>query len=312
MRLNKHTRHSPARTELSKMMKLPAYCQLLHGAPSDSAAVVIGMDSDATTPLDWSMTLRPNGLSLILNLEGYGVALGNRIRLSMYSGMVGFLRFAADEPIHASRLPGQGRHRCLIISVQRQWLLDHFSLHQPMLHPLLQGELMGTPVPHEQIGQMRSISLAERDLGEMMLNPPVSRSLRPIWYQAKILECMALFGAKPNADSQDSSPRQQHIQQKVDEATLWLRKNYAEGMDLRVIARHVGCAPHYLSRLYRQHTGKTLSQQLRRIRIDQAAELLKSGTTVTEAAYEVGYNSLSHFTKAFAAEKGSLPSDYRK
>jgi AraC-like DNA-binding protein len=32
---------------------------------------------------------------------------------------------------------------------------------------------------------------------------------------------------------------------------------------------------------------------------------------VTEAAFEVGYNSLSHFTKAFVAEKGTRPPDWR-
>ena len=38
--------------------------------------------------------------------------------------------------------------------------------------------------------------------------------------------------------------------------------------------------------------------------------MLDSGANVTEAAFAVGYSSLSHFSKAFEVEKGILPSDY--
>ena len=41
------------------------------------------------------------------------------------------------------------------------------------------------------------------------------------------------------------------------------------------------------------------------------ALLRDGGSNVTEAAFDVGYNSLSHFTKAFVAEKGVRPSDWR-
>jgi AraC-like DNA-binding protein len=55
----------------------------------------------------------------------------------------------------------------------------------------------------------------------------------------------------------------------------------------------------------------TLKQKLRELRIDHAAKLLEAGDyNVTETALEVGYNSLSHFSKAFQEEKGCLPSEF--
>ncbi|HEY1121772.1 MAG TPA: AraC family transcriptional regulator, partial [Haloferula sp.] len=92
----------------------------------------------------------------------------------------------------------------------------------------------------------------------------------------------------------------------------WIQKHYRDDLDLEALAKHVGCTPSYLSTLFKQHTGKTPSQTLREIRIERAAILLRDGkNNVTEAAYAVGYTSLSHFTKAFVIEKGVRPSDWR-
>ena len=52
----------------------------------------------------------------------------------------------------------------------------------------------------------------------------------------------------------------------------------------------------------------TISRYLRNLRLERAAELLRSGrSNVTEAAMAVGYSSLSHFSKAFAEMFGVCP-----
>lgn len=57
--------------------------------------------------------------------------------------------------------------------------------------------------------------------------------------------------------------------------------------------------------------GVTIPQYLRQLRLDRAAELLRSGRfNVTEAALEVGYSSLSHFSQAFHEQFGCCPGLY--
>ena len=57
----------------------------------------------------------------------------------------------------------------------------------------------------------------------------------------------------------------------------------------------------------------TISLFLRRLRIEKAAEKMSSGRmNVSEAALEVGYRSLSHFSQAFRAEKGCSPSEWMR
>ncbi|WP_199766674.1 helix-turn-helix domain-containing protein [Paracoccus denitrificans] len=50
---------------------------------------------------------------------------------------------------------------------------------------------------------------------------------------------------------------------------------------------------------------------LRSTRMNVAATLLVLGSSATEAAMAVGFDSLSHFSKAFRAEKGVLPSHHK-
>jgi AraC-like DNA-binding protein len=50
---------------------------------------------------------------------------------------------------------------------------------------------------------------------------------------------------------------------------------------------------------------------LREIRLDRAAKLLRAGrSNVTQAAFAVGYQSLSHFSKAFWERFGCCPGLY--
>jgi DNA-binding response OmpR family regulator/nitrogen-specific signal transduction histidine kinase len=58
-------------------------------------------------------------------------------------------------------------------------------------------------------------------------------------------------------------------------------------------------------------TGKSPLEFIRSIRMKRAAKLLeKSGKTVAEVAYEVGFNNPKHFTKFFKEEFGVTPSQY--
>lgn len=293
-------------------MKLPAQAQTLHGVLERDGTTIIGIDADWEQALDWAGMLASGFCHLILNLDGYGVILGENIRLSIFPGMTAICRIPRAGKVYASRLPGSGRHRCVVLTVSSQWIAGKFGGLTGSLHPLFRGGPELDSVALDQIGLTRSMSLAEKDLCAAMLAPPVPRPLRPMWYRAKLVECFSLFGSAVQDHAPGAHTRQDPVSARIDKTTLWLREHLDQDLDLKALSSHVGCAPHYLSRLFRSHTGRTLTQKLRQIRIDHAADLLQNGhRNVTEAALEVGYNSLSHFTKAFILEKGIRPSLYR-
>ena len=59
-------------------------------------------------------------------------------------------------------------------------------------------------------------------------------------------------------------------------------------------------------------TGKTPIEFIRSIRLKRAAQLLeKTNMTISEIAFEVGFNNPKYFARYFKAEYGKLPSVYQ-
>jgi len=68
-----------------------------------------------------------------------------------------------------------------------------------------------------------------------------------------------------------------------------------------------------LNRKLHSLTGHSTHELVREFRLERAAELLgKHAGNVSEVAYEVGFNSLSHFARVFRERFGVAPSDYMR
>ena len=134
--------------------------------------------------------------------------------------------------------------------------------------------------------------------------------MQPVWYQCKALELAVTFLVKP--EEEFFCTRQQRLaQERVEQVIFLLQQNLAEPPSLENLGRKIGCSHFYLSRIFSTQTGQTITQYLRQLRLERAAELLKSREyNVTEVALEVGYNSLSHFSAAFQETFGCCPELY--
>lgn len=78
-----------------------------------------------------------------------------------------------------------------------------------------------------------------------------------------------------------------------------------------MLAQDVECSPFHLSRIFTEAHGMSIPRFVRTRRIEKAAELLRSGKmNLTEAAFAVGYASLSAFNRAFVEQMGCCPGLY--
>jgi AraC-like DNA-binding protein len=85
-----------------------------------------------------------------------------------------------------------------------------------------------------------------------------------------------------------------------------------DDINLADVARHCCVSEGHLSRIFHHATGLTFREYLTRVRIERAKSLLlNSGKSVTEIAYESGFQSLSQFHRVFRKVYDSSPGEMR-
>ena len=86
-----------------------------------------------------------------------------------------------------------------------------------------------------------------------------------------------------------------------------------EVLDAATLAAKMNMSQSTLYRKIKGLTGKNINQLVRKVRIQKAAQLLRSGRyNITEVALMVGINSSIYFRQCFKEEFGQLPSEYQK
>jgi len=83
---------------------------------------------------------------------------------------------------------------------------------------------------------------------------------------------------------------------------------------LEELAEYTAVTPSYLSAVFKKETGMTISDYIRRTKIEAAMKLLQyyDDLSATEIGEYLAFSSASHFTKVFREETGMTPKEYRK
>ena len=101
-------------------------------------------------------------------------------------------------------------------------------------------------------------------------------------------------------------------QQLVRKAMAYIHGQYSRPLTREEIADHIGISADYLTDCFRQELGVTPSTYIRRYRIRQACDLLRTtDQTITQIALTVGFSDGAHFTRTFQREIGTTPRAYR-
>lgn len=140
-------------------------------------------------------------------------------------------------------------------------------------------------------------------------------SLKRFYLEAKCMELVTMrlhelcneppLPARPPLRSADV--------ERIHEARELLIERSADPPSLHEIAVRVGVNCNKLKYGFREVFGTTVFGYLRKLRLEQARRLLEDGDhSVTEVAFEVGYNSLSHFARVFKETYGTSPHCYSR
>ncbi len=261
-------------------------------------------DVRADQQLNWGETFRPHSIEFCLNLEGRG-AVGARSQSDYLPGSSGYYSLG-DEPLPASRRAGD-RHQFVTLEFSRDHLQRQLADCESDLDPQLRRAVFEDEEKNV-VSTPRTMAAEERAVVATLRQPPVPRAAQSLWYQSKALELMSHFLFAPK-DPELFCMRQKRVaRDRVQRTKELLARDLVNPPSLESLGQEVGCSPFYLSRIFSREVGLTIPQFLRNLRMERAAELLRSGRyNVTEAATEVGYSSLSHFSKAFCETIGCCP-----
>ena len=210
------------------------------------------------------------------------------------------------------RLSGGQRHRMVSLKIKREYfhrLIEDYALH---LLPSACQKLL----PSESVGLSfrKPLSPGLECLAHQILGCPYEGSARRLFMEAKALEILACqIGELHGRIPRESTVRGTGDLERLYHAREILDTEYADPPTLVVLARRVGLNDFKLKRGFRELLGTTVFGYVRKLRMEKARQLLETtDMSVTQVALSVGYNSFSHFTKAFKGSMGVLPSQYRR
>ncbi|MEK3661612.1 AraC family transcriptional regulator [Paenibacillus sp. FSL F4-0236] len=103
-------------------------------------------------------------------------------------------------------------------------------------------------------------------------------------------------------------PSQLYVRRSIE----FLHQNYDQSIQVKDIAAAVNLHPGYLHRIFKSHTGRTLSDYLNMLRMEKAKMLLgQSDIPIAEIADYVGISSRQYFHLLFKKYTDNTPIEYR-
>ncbi|WP_057914622.1 response regulator [Peribacillus muralis] len=99
----------------------------------------------------------------------------------------------------------------------------------------------------------------------------------------------------------------------IKKIQYYIYDNYSGKLDLNTLAQHVLLNPTYISKLFKEQTGKNITDFIIQVRIEQAKDLLSGPTSMKtyEIGHVVGYPDPVYFNKIFKKHVGFTPREYQ-
>jgi AraC-like DNA-binding protein len=99
----------------------------------------------------------------------------------------------------------------------------------------------------------------------------------------------------------------------IKKAKEFIQQNHTEDLSLTQVADAVHTSSFYFCKMFKRATGINFTDYLSRVRIEKAKNLLLNpNLRISEIAYEVGFQSLTHFNRVFKRLVGQAPTEYRE
>ncbi len=98
----------------------------------------------------------------------------------------------------------------------------------------------------------------------------------------------------------------------ITKARAYIQDHQTEEIKLGHVAKAVNMSSYYFCKMFKKVTGINFTDYVARIRIEKSKNLLLNpNLRISEIAFEVGFQSLTHFNRVFKKILGQSPTEYR-
>jgi LacI family transcriptional regulator len=99
----------------------------------------------------------------------------------------------------------------------------------------------------------------------------------------------------------------------VARAVRYIRERACSRLQVVEVLAHLRMSRASLQQRMKQSIGRTVHQEIQRVRLDRVKELLVTpGKTIKQVARESGFSSVQYMTRVFRAVTGDTPAAYRR
>ncbi len=255
----------------------------------------------------------------------------------------------ALRPVESWQLPHNGKRAenpfCALLAqksrscaacLQVQQRLSETATHEPQT-VVCQAELCDTAVPvrmgERLIGFLQTGQVFRKKPTEGQFNrvakllaewgvPAGADELRETYFKTRVLsprqhesivKLLTIFAQHLSMVTNQILVQQANAEPPtVTRAKQFIQEHQTEDLSLGQVAKAVNTSTFYFCKMFKKFTGINFTDYLSRVRIEKAKNLLLNpNLRVSEIAYEVGFQSLTHFNRVFKRVIGQSPTVYR-
>ena len=116
-----------------------------------------------------------------------------------------------------------------------------------------------------------------------------------------------------NIDERDACGSGLEKYETLKNVTRYIKENYWKNLSLNDLAAMVHLTPVYFCSVFKESYGISPINYLQNVRVENAKKLLaNSEKSVTDIAFEVGFQSVHYFSRYFKSHEDLSPNDFRK
>jgi AraC-like DNA-binding protein len=168
------------------------------------------------------------------------------------------------------------------------------------------------PSQFERVAKLASewgVEASKEELKEAYFG---ARVITPAHYSAMV-QLLSIFSQHLSLVSNQIVVHQENSEPPmIARAKEFIQQHQTEPLSLAAVAKAVNASPFYFCKMFKKVTGLNFTDFVARVRTEKAKNLLLNpNLRISEIAFEVGFQSLTHFNRVFKQVMGQSPTDYR-